>query len=819
MTSLILDIRHAARLLRRSLGVTALAALTLALAIGSATAIFSVVYGVLLRPLPYPESDRLMAVWEVNHRGTHSRVADPNFADFRDRGRTFATMAGYTSGITAVSGASEPTRTAVATVSRDFFRTLGVEPEHGRVFSADETRPDATPAVVVSHSYWRQYLQSTADLSSAHLRIDDRVFTIIGVMPPGFQFPARAELWIPWELNAPHASRTSHNLSVIGRLATSSTVAQASADLNTIARGIIRVSNEQGDYLMTGADVVSLRSSLTSRVGSTLYILLGAVGFLLLVACANVTNLLLSQASARARELAIRHALGAGRRRLVRQFVIEAMLLVTASSLAGLTLAWAGLHALLAAAPADLPRLDDVSMNWTVMGFATMLSALVAVSLGLITAARATRHDPREGLGEGGRGQAGSQAQQRLGRAIVGAQVAITVVLLVGATLLGRSLLRVLSVDPGFRTDHIITMDLTLPSADGPEIADAKAKLSTFYADLFDRLRAIPAVTDVGAANAVPMDGGLPDGMFMVLSPAETPKKMDDLGALFHQKERTGSADYCAASPEYFRALGIPLVRGRLFDDGDGPARNPVALISESLARTRWPGQDPIGRTVEFGNMDGDLRLLTIVGIVGDTREYGLEKAPEPTLYVNLLQRPRSDTTVVMRSNADPRTIMVAARAVLHDLAPNVPPRFRTFAEIYDASLGARNFNLTLVAAFAGTALLLAIAGVYGVMAYNVSRRRREIGVRMALGATPGDVRQIVLGQGLLTTVSGVAVGLAGALALSRTLTSLLFEIRPTDPTTFIGVAALLVVVGAAASYLPARRAMGVNPIETLRQD
>ena len=567
---------------------------------------------------------------------------------------------------------------------------------------------------------------------------------------------------------------------------------------------------------MAGSDVVSLRSSLTSRVGSTLYILLGAVGFLLLVACANVTNLLLSQASARARELAIRHALGAGRLRLVRQFVIEAMLLVMVSSLAGLAIAWVGLRTLLAAAPADLPRLDDVSMNWTVMGFATVLAAAVAVSLGLITAARATRHDPREGLGEGGRGQAGSQAQQRLGRAIVGGQVAITLVLLVGATLLGRSLQRVLSVDPGFRTDHIVTMDLTLPDADG---ADTRAKLSTFYVDLFDRLRAIPAVTDVGAASAVPMAGGLPDGMFMVLSPAEAPQKMDDLGALFRQKERSGTADYCAASPEYFRALGIPLVRGRLFDDGDGPTRNPVAVISESLARTRWPGQDPIGRTVEFGNMDGDLRLLTIVGIVGDTREYGLEKAPEPTLYVDLLQRPKADSTVVMRSNADPRIITAAARAVLHDLAPNVPPRFRTFAEIYDASLGARNFNLTLVATFAGTALLLAIAGVYGVMAYNVSRRRREIGVRMALGATPGDVRRIVLGQGLLTTVGGVAVGVAGALALSQTLTSLLFEIRPTDPTTFIGAAALLVVVGAAASYLPARRAMRVNPIETLRQD
>ncbi|HZW73909.1 MAG TPA: ABC transporter permease, partial [Caldimonas sp.] len=400
----------------------------------------------------------------------------------------------------------------------------------------------------------------------------------------------------------------------------------------------------------------------------------------------------------------------------MRQFIAEAFVLLAIGCLAGLVVASLGISALLALAPPDLPRLDEVTLNPAVLGFAMGLSAIVAIGLGLITAARATRRDPRDTLGDSSRGQVGASSQ-RVGRAIVAAQIAITVVLLVGAALLGRSLLRVLSVDPGFRTDGIVAMDLGLPDSEDPAV---KARLSVFYADAFDRLRAIPGVQEVAAANAVPLDGGLPDGMFLVVSPQEMPARMDDLIPLFQQKERTGTADYCAVSPGYFHVLGIPLVRGRLFDDRDQPGQPHVAVISESLVRSRWPGEDPIGRTVEFGNMDGALQLLTIVGIVGDTHEYGLEQPARPTMYVNLMQRPRFTTTVVMRSNADPRTITNAARGVLHDLAPEVPPRFRTFAQIYSASLGSRRFILTLVGVFAATALILAVAGIYGVMAYNV---------------------------------------------------------------------------------------------------
>ncbi len=345
-------------------------------------------------------------------------------------------------------------------------------------------------------------------------------------------------------------------------------------------------------------------------MSSTLYVLLGAVLFLLLVACANVTNLLLSQAAARGRELAIRHALGARRALLIRQFMAEAFVLLAAGCVAGLLVAWAGISVLLSLAPADLPRLEEVSLNGPVLGFAVALSSLVAIALGLVTATRATARDPRETLSDGGRAQAGA-SNQRVGRAIVAAQLAITVVLLVGAALLGRSLLRVLSVNPGFRTEGLVAMDLNLPDSSDPT---AKARLSPFYTDLFNRLRAIPGVEEVAGVNAVPMDGGLPDGLFLVMTAREAPAKPDDLKVFLKQKDRTGTADYCAASPDYFRALGIPLIRGRLFDDRDQFDQPHVALISESLAKSRWPGEDPLGRMVEFGNMDGDLRLLTIVG-------------------------------------------------------------------------------------------------------------------------------------------------------------------------------------------------------------
>jgi putative ABC transport system permease protein len=814
--SVISDCRYGLRQLRNNPGATAVMVFTLALAIGATTAIFSVVYGVLLRPLPYTDSSRIMAVFEVNSKGGWSHLADPNFDDFRDQSRSFQTMAKYNSGVVSVSGASQPSRTMVSSVSPDFLKVLGIQPILGRDFAASDAKKGASPTVLVSYGYWRQDLGSPRDLSQSHLKIEGAVFSVIGVLPAGFRFPADVDLWLPTDLDGENRSRTAHNYYAVGRLRDGVTVELANREISAIARRIHDTSSEQNDYLLKDGIVLPLKDSITGNARPALLVLLGAVGFLLLVACANVANLLLAQASVRERELAIRSALGAARGRLIRQFLTEAFLLSLVGGGLGVLGAFWGVAGLVELAPQNLPRPDSVSINIPVLVFAFLLSTAVAAGLGAFTAARATSGDLRKGLMEGGRGQAGSQGSQRVGRLIVVAQIAITLVLVVGAGLLGRSLMKVLEVNPGFRVDKIVTMDVSLPDVDDPK---AKANQAIFFSSLIDRLKQIPGVRKVGATSGLPMEGGLPDGMFLLMTQNEVPKTMDDFGALFQQKERIGNADFGVATDGYFQVLGIPLIRGRIFDERDGANSPHVAVISESLARDRWPNQDPIGHTIEFGNMDGDLRLLTIVGIVGDTHEYGLDAPPRPTVYVNLFQRPRAAITLTMLSDADTRLVTSAARGILQDLNPEIPARFRTFSEVYSASLGSRRFNVILVGFFGIVALLLATAGVFGVMAYSVSRRTREIGVRIALGAGSGDVLRMVLSQGLRTIFIGVAIGIAGSLALTRTVESLLFGVTATDPLTFAAVTLLLVGAALLACFIPARRATKVDPMVALRYE
>ncbi len=811
------DCRYGLRQFRKNPGFTVVAVLTLALGIGATTAIFSVVYGVLLRPLPYTDSNRIMAVFEVNSKGGWSRLADPNFDDFRDQNHSFQAIAKYDDYVVSVSGALQPTRTTVAHVSPDFLKVFGIQPILGRDFSAGDAKKGAGPTVLISYGYWRQNLGSPQDLSQAHLKIGGAVFSVIGVLPAGFRFPTDVDLWLPTDLNGENSSRTSHNYSVVGRLRDGVTVEQVNRDISAIARRVHDTSSEQGDYLLKDGIVLPLQDSITDKARPALLVLLGAVGFLLLVACANVANLLLAQASVRERELAIRSALGAARGRLIRQFLTEAFLLSLVGGGLGVLGAFWGVAGLVGLAPQNLPRLDSLSISVPVLLFAFLLSTSVAAGLGAFTAARATSGDLRKGLVEGGRGQAGSQGSQRVGRVIVAAQIAITLVLVVGAGLFGRSLMKVLEVNPGFRVDKIITMDVSLPSVDDP---NAKAGQAIFFSRLIDRLRQIPGVRKVGATSGLPMDGGLPDGGFLLVSQNEMPKSIDGLVAMFQQKERMGIADYCVATDGYFQVLGISLIQGRVFDERDGADSPHVAVISESLARERWPNQDPIGRTIEFGNMDGDLRLLTIVGIVGDVHENGLEVPPTPTVYVNLFQRPRREAiTLTMLSDADTRLVTSAARGILQDLDPEMPARFRTFSQVYSASLGSRRFNVILTGFFGIVALLLATAGVFGVMAYSVSRRTREIGVRVALGAGSSDVLRMILGQGMRTIFIGVVIGIAGSLALSRTVESLLFGVTATDPLTFGGVTLLLVGAALLACFVPARRATKVDPIVALRHE
>ena len=801
MNGLLQDLLYALRQVRKNPGFSTIAVLTLALGIGATTAIFSIVYGVLLRPLPYPDPTRIVSIFEIEPNGRHNRLGDPNFDDFRDQSRSFESIAKYGADIAPVSGGSQPSRSMVAHVSPEFLKVFRVQSIMGRDLAASDNNQGAAPVAIVSYGYWKQYLRSSLDLSQLHLKIDDNVFSVVGVLPEGFHFPAEATIWVAADLKGENPSRTSHNYEAVARLRDGVTVEQANSEISAMGRRIRDASSEKGDYLLKDAGVVPLKDSITGETRPVLLILLGAVGFLLLVACANVANLRLAQASVRERELAIRSALGAPRGRLVR--VTDLLIL----------------------APQNLPRLDEVSVNLPILIFALLLCCGVAIGIGVFTALHATAGDVRKRLTEGSREQASSQSSQRVGRGIVAAQIAITLVLVVGAGLLGRSLMKVLEVNPGFRVQKIVTMDVSLPWPDWTD-GRAKAGQAIFFRNLIERLRQIPGVRQVGATSGLPMTGGAPDGQFLTMTQNELPKNPTsleelsrDFDILFRQKERLGEADFCVASNGYFQALEIPLLRGRMFDDRDGPDAPHVAVISASLARGRWAGQDPIGHTIEFGNMDGYLRLLTIIGVVGDVHEYGLDAPPRPTVYVDLFQRPHSTMTLTMLSDADSQQVTSSARQILHQLNPEIPPRFRTFSQIYAESLGSRRFNLLLIGLFAGIALLLATAGVFGVMAYSVSRRTREIGVRVALGARSGDVLRMVLGQGLRTVLIGTVIGVAASFAVTRAIRSLLFGVTPSDPLTFAAVIALLVSVALLACYIPARRATKVEPMVALRDE
>jgi predicted permease len=555
---------------------------------------------------------------------------------------------------------------------------------------------------------------------------------------------------------------------------------------------------------------------MVGKVRSTLLLLLGTVAFLLLVACANVANLMLVQAASRARELAIRTALGAGRSRLVRQFLTEALLLSIAGGALGVLAAFWGVDALLGIAPATLPRTQDVSVNLPVMLFALGICVLVAAGLGALTAVRATSGKIQSMLGEGSRGQAGSLRSQKIGRTIVASQLAITLVLLVGAGLLGRSLHQTLSVDYGFRVENNVSLNLPLPS---PANDVDKARRVQQMDEIALRLRRVPGVESVGIVNELPLADGFSNGMFVEMNPGDTVQDMKEFSKLMRDMTRTAEAEYGVASEGYFQTLGIPLIRGRLFNDRDTMNAPHVAVVNQSLVKAKWPKGDPIGKTIEFGNMDGDMRLLTIVGVVGDVRNTSLQTPPTPTVYVNYRQRPQraSDLYVIARTSSTPASVFNAGKEIAHDVAPDSPPRFTTISQVFSDSLGTQHFNLILIGAFAGTALLLAMAGIYGVMAYTVEQRTREFGVRMALGAQPTDVLSLVLRQGILTIGIGIAGGVFGAIALTRTMASLLYHTSATDPITFAGVALLLTFIALMASYLPARRATRVDPVIALR--
>ena len=811
------DVRHAMRALLRAPGFSAVSVLTLALAIGACTAIYSLVYGVLLRPLPYPEPDRIVQVWQVSQTGGQAQFSDPNFEDVRDRARLLGAVAQFSANNVMVLAGGEPRRVTSATVSREFFDVFRMRPRVGRTFAESELRPGAAGVAVISHGLWTSAFGGSEDLASLNLRVAGRPFTVVGVMPAQFDFPLATEIWTPREQNSRNPYRTGHNWQVVARLEEGAALDTARADASAVARQL--KAELRDETQMFDAALVPLGEQLTGSVSRRLVVLLAAVGSLLLIACANLVNLLLVRVASRGRELAVRAALGAGRLSLAAPFAAEAMLLAAAGGALGIVVAKLLLDGLLALNPGNLPRASEIGVNAPVLIFALGVTAATAVVLALAATWRALRPGIADSLRSASRGQAGGASVSRVRSALIVAQLACSIVLLIGAGLLARSMAALLSEDPGFVTERVLTIDYSVPPA--PPTPEGLAQIASFHERYLDALAGLPGVQHAGGISRFPLGTAYANGTFLKVRGDENWTDLAALGPLFRDPARSGQAEFRVTSAGYFGAMGIPLKQGRLFEERDAANAPHVAVVSESLARATWPNQDPIGQRIQFGGMDGDLTVFTVVGVVGDIRERGLHADPRPTVYADFRQRPRmtGSFTAVLRGPGDPLSAAAPARAALRELNPEIAPRIREIEEIFTASVADRRFTLIVVAAFSAAALLLAVLGIYGVLSYVVSQRRREFGVRLAVGAQRRDVWRLVLRQAAALVAAGSVLGIGAAFLLTRLMRSLLYEVTPLDPLTFGGVVLVLGAAAFAASQIPALRATRVSPIEALRAE
>ena len=805
MQTLWQDLRYGARMLMKQPGFTFIAVLTLALGIGATTAIFSVVDGVLLRALPFPHSEHIVQLREVNERGVGIRFAEPNYQDVRARQHTLEAVAQYAGGGIVVTGGKESVRAQAFWVSGDFFRVIGVQPALGRGFLPEDSKPGAGAFVaVVSHGFWQRQLGGRTDFTNVKLNVDGPSFTVVGVLPPGGGYPQDADIWVPREVESPQTSRTAHNWQVIARVkadaAANATIEQARSDVSLIGKQLRQEHGKQID--LTDVSLTPLKESMTDAVGSGLWMMLAAVGLLLVVACANVANLILAQAFTRTAEFSVRAALGASRWRMARQFITENLLLAALACVPGILLSFWGVDLLLSLNANNLPRIAEIAVNARALLFTISLSFAIAVVLGLLPLLRFSGTDLHAQLKEGGRGQSPSALANRLRASLVVAQIALTLVLLIGAGLLGRSFLKLMRTDTGFQPESAVAMTLSLPTT----IDKAQeAQLKQFHEQLLARLESMPGVAAAGAINALPLTGRGADGTFQKDGNPAT----------------TGDADFRLASGGYFAALGIPLLQGRTFQTSDSGSAPDACIISQSMARKYWPNENPLGRTIQFGNMDGDKDLLHIVGIVGDIRHEGLDQLATPTVYAHSLQRPQwwqvSNQSYVVRAQLPAATLIPVLREVTQSLNRDALLRFQTLNEVVSSSLDARRFSLVIFGVFAAIALLLAATGVYGVMSYAITQRRHEIGVRLALGAQKSDVLRLVVMQGMKLALLGVVVGGLAARVLSKWIAASLHNLSNTDPLTYAAISALLLIVALLACWIPARRATKVDPMIALR--
>jgi predicted permease len=782
---------------------TVVAIVTLALGIGATTTIFSVVDALLVRALPYPGADRLVLVREVGDKGNQMAMTAPNFEDLQARSQSFAGLAVSAGSFPlAVSGSVAPGRAHISMASLQFFEVMGVQPLAGRTFLPEEEKYPGPVAVLLSYGYWQKALGGRADFSNAKLNVDGVGCNVVGVMPPGFDYPSETEIWITYNTEPANTSRTSHNFPVIGRLRPGTTLGQASAELTGIGKQLRQTYGEKVDAVDFA--LIPLQTYLTRNVRQGLWLLLGAGSLLLLMACANYANLLLAQFSTRQREFTVRAAMGASRWRLARQLIVENALVTLPAAALGALLASFGVSLLLLIDNDTLPHINPIAVDGRILLFSCALAVLIAIALGLLPAIRLGKQNLQAGLKESGRGHSADRASKRLRGALVAAQIGLTLVLFTGAGLLGRSFLKLTQVDPGFSTETAIAMTLSLPSTISPQEDE---QLRQFYVELLQRIGHLPGVTAVGGINILPLAGGGPDGTFLI---------NDD-------PNQRGHAQYRVASAGYFAAMNIPLLRGRIFGGVDTVTSPHVAVISRSLATRYWPNEDAIGKRIQFGNMDTDKHLLNVVGVVGDVRDAALDHEAQPTVYAFSLQRPQwwqvSRLAIVVRAQGVPQALVPALRETARSLRPDAPVSFATLDKVLLSSLDNRRFSLVIFGVFAVTALILAVAGIYGVMSYVVTQRTHEIGIRMALGARAADVLKLIVQSGMAPVLLGVAGGLLAALVFTRLLASLLFGVTPTDVPTFAGVSSGLIIVALVACYIPARRATKVDPLVALRYE
>jgi putative ABC transport system permease protein len=807
MDSLRLDVRYAIRRLVKSPGFSIVAVLTLALGIGANSAIFSVVNGVLLKPLPYAEPDRLVGLYHLfdGHRAT---MSGPNFTDVRKLSKTLSDAAAIARSRVILTGQGEPVRLDGAEVSASLFNLLGVRPILGRTFNDDENQPGHNKVAVLSYGLWQQRFGGDRRVLGRRITLDGMPIEVVGIMPKDFAYPAGRVIWTPLEYTEQFTTsqRGAWYLSAVGRVKTGIPIEQATAEIQTIGKQLAKQYPDMNEGL--GFTAISLHEAMVGDIRQAVFVLLGAVGFVLLIACTNVANLLLARAATRETEMAVRSALGAGRGRLVRQLLTESAILGAAGGALGLLLAIWGVDALISLEPQGIPRLSEIRIDTTVASFTLALSIATGLLFGLVPAFHSTSASLSGSLKEAGRGALTTRGGARMRGALVIAEMALAVMLLAGAGLLIRSFTKLASVDPGFHATQALTFELSLPDSR----YEKEPQQVGFFDQLLPRLRAIPGVQSAAAAMSLPLSGSNFVLTFEVAGRPPVPPSQQP------------AMQIRVATPEYFQTIGIPLKRGRSFTEDDRLGSPPVVLITESAARQYFPNEDPIGKkiTLGWGRGKGTPRAGgEVVGIVGDVKEAGLDEAEPPQLYMPYRQWPVQSMSIVLKTAVPPATVTDAARRAVYATDPNMPAaNVRTLEQIVARSISQPRFYTTLLAIFAGLALVLAAIGIFGVLSYAVAQRTREIGIRMALGAQGRTVLGLVVRQALLLAAAGVGIGVILALGLSRSLVSkMLFSTSPHDAATFVSVAALLGAVALVASYIPARRATRVDPIVALRAE